>query len=364
MSIEFDGAARSGADRERFDMAPLPTLGTAASAAARAFLRSCFRNRSLVALGASAILGGGVFEQRAFAQPQDNFWLEGQWATRLPAAEMHSVAFTTNGQVVIGNHGVGILVFESTGNLVRTWAAAVHDLDVDVSGLIYAIVGGSVVAYDVSGATIRQWPLPFASVGIGCGTNGNVFVSDYNGSRIVAYDCEGSVLRQWGTRGSVPGQFGNVIHDVCVAPSGTVYVADTANNRIQFFTPEGVYRGTVDFPSPARIAVSPDEALVLASRTYSGGRCIGNFSPEGQVRCGLDGGIISIFRRGYSTTGHRPPSAVPVPRLVRAGQRPASALVDVTFKILDPDSPLVNVAAVAFLNGQSNLASLVRMTTF
>jgi len=37
--------------------------------------------------------------------------------------------------------------------------------------------------------------------------------------------------------------------------------------------------------------------------------------------------------------------------------------VDVDFTVLDSDNPTVNVAAIAWINGQSNLASLVRMRT-
>ena len=62
---------------------------------------------------------------------------------------------------------------------------------------------------------------------------------------------EGEFVRKWGNYGSDDGKL-KFPNGVTVAPSGSVYVADTDNNRIQKFTSEGVFvtkwgtRGTGD----------------------------------------------------------------------------------------------------------------------
>ena len=86
------------------------------------------------------LLGAMCSAPRAGAEPQDNFWLESEWATNLAPSPLHSVGFSTNGQIIIGNDRDSIMVFETNGTLVRSWAAAVCDLDVFTNGLIFAIV--------------------------------------------------------------------------------------------------------------------------------------------------------------------------------------------------------------------------------
>lgn len=63
----------------------------------------------------SALLGAFCLHQHACAEPQDNFWLESEWATNLPNSYAHSVGFSTNGQIIIGNSTASILVFETGG---------------------------------------------------------------------------------------------------------------------------------------------------------------------------------------------------------------------------------------------------------
>ena len=46
----------------------------------------------------------------------------------------------------------------------------------------------------------------------------------------------------WGSEGAADGEFDRPV-DVAVAPDGTVYVADSGNGRVQFFSPSGVLLG-------------------------------------------------------------------------------------------------------------------------
>ncbi len=53
-----------------------------------------------------------------------------------------------------------------------------------------------------------------------------------------AYNFAGS----WGARGAGDGQF-YMPQGISIAPNGNVYVTDTQNHRVQYFSPEGSFRG-------------------------------------------------------------------------------------------------------------------------
>ena len=73
------------------------------------------------------------------------------------------------------------------------------------------------------------------------------------------------LVRTWGTNGSTPGQF-IAARGIAVAPSGTVYVADASNSRVQTFTADGTFVSTFgtrtsgpgQIAAPAGIAIAPD----------------------------------------------------------------------------------------------------------
>jgi DNA-binding beta-propeller fold protein YncE len=83
--------------------------------------------------------------------------------------------------------------------------------------------------------------------GLAIGPGGNVYVTDRS-QRVTVISPTGKVLWRWGRPGSGPGQFHFIsnpndprdLHSwLAIGPSGEVYVADSANNRVQVFTPLG-----------------------------------------------------------------------------------------------------------------------------
>ena len=66
------------------------------------------------------------------------------------------------------------------------------------------------------------------------GPDGSTYVTDgYGNSRVV--------VKYWGDRGTRPGQF-NTPHSIVVDKSGTLYVADRQNSRVQVFDSEGKFK--------------------------------------------------------------------------------------------------------------------------
>jgi len=76
--------------------------------------------------------------------------------------------------------------------------------------------------------------------------DGSLYVADTGNNRIQHLSPSGEVLQVWGqygdaTQGDAPGGAFNEPWGVAVAPDGTVYVADTWNYRVQKFTADGQF---------------------------------------------------------------------------------------------------------------------------
>jgi DNA-binding beta-propeller fold protein YncE len=73
--------------------------------------------------------------------------------------------------------------------------------------------------------------------GLAIDKNDNVYVTEIGNDRIQVFDKTGKFLLAWGKKGSGNGEFGN-LHGIAIdRETGWVYVADTANNRVQVFKP-------------------------------------------------------------------------------------------------------------------------------
>ena len=64
--------------------------------------------------------------------------------------------------------------------------------------------------------------------------------ADYGNDRIQTFTPSGVYMMKWGYRRNGNGQF-NHPYGIAVNSSGYVYVADSSNDRIQVFTPDGIY---------------------------------------------------------------------------------------------------------------------------
>jgi DNA-binding beta-propeller fold protein YncE len=81
--------------------------------------------------------------------------------------------------------------------------------------------------------------------GIAVAPDGSLYIADTGNHRIQHLSVDGKVLAVWGQFGDLaqgeaaapPGTF-NAPWDVAVGPDGSVYVADTWNQRIQVFAPD------------------------------------------------------------------------------------------------------------------------------
>jgi DNA-binding beta-propeller fold protein YncE len=136
--------------------------------------------------------------------------------------------------------------------------------------------------------------------GIAVSPNNTVYVSDYFTDTIQQFTGDGRFLRMWGKPGTQPGEFDSPA-GLAVGPDGAVYVMDEYNFRVQKFTSEGRFltawgtKGKVNvvisalnfllpedregqFYYPSRLIVGPDH-LVYVADSYN--NRIQVFTPEG-----------------------------------------------------------------------------------
>jgi DNA-binding beta-propeller fold protein YncE len=94
------------------------------------------------------------------------------------------------------------------------------------------------------GAFVKTWgktgagPGEFkAPAGVAIDKDDNVYVTEIGNDRVQVFDADGNFITMWGRKGAADGEFGN-LHGIMVdKATGLVYVADTANNRVQVFKP-------------------------------------------------------------------------------------------------------------------------------
>jgi DNA-binding beta-propeller fold protein YncE len=132
--------------------------------------------------------------------------------------------------------------------------------------------------------------------GLAVAPNGDVYVADLGNGRVSVYGADGAFKFVFGKLGAEPGkakegQF-NEPSSVAVGPDGSVYVADTWNQRVQKFDAKGKYLSEIDdgFYSPRNVAVDRAGNLYVADTGHSQVKVLDPSGHEIKVLGGLGGG--------------------------------------------------------------------------
>jgi hypothetical protein len=112
--------------------------------------------------------------------------------------------------------------------------------------------------------------------GLAVGSSGSVYVVDTLNHRIQKFTSSGTYLSQWGNNGQGDGQF-NAPYGIAIGSSEAVYVADTYNHRIQAFTSSGIFitkwgsvgSGDGQFLNPTAIAIDVESGFVFVADTFN-----------------------------------------------------------------------------------------------
>jgi len=136
-----------------------------------------------------------------------------------------------SGNVYVGgNANHRIQKFDSSGTFLSMWGYGVDD------GTNIFQICNSVCQIGIQGSGDGQFSFPFY---LAVDSSGNVYVVDINNHRIQKFDSSGTFLTKWGSFGSGDGQF-IFPRGIAVDSSSNVYVADN-NHRVQKFDSSGTF---------------------------------------------------------------------------------------------------------------------------
>ena len=97
--------------------------------------------------------------------------------------------------------------------------------------------------------------------------SGELYVADgYGNSSVHRFAPDGTFIASFGSPGRGPGEF-IVPHAIRVAADGRVYVADRENNRVQVFTAEGQFLDQwTDFKCPMGIHIDAQQTVYVTDQ--------------------------------------------------------------------------------------------------
>ena len=161
------------------------------------------------------------------------------------------------------------------------WGVAVN-----AAGYVYVADQGDqrVYKFTDTGQMVLSWATQAA--GIAVDATGRIFVADYWDNSVLVFTSDGVLLYQFGEPGTDPGQL-NAPSDVTVSPSGTVYVANPANYRVEKYDRNGSFLGTLGVGIHA-VGVAVDAAGNLFV-SDSENKVICKFDPAGNLLLSFGG---------------------------------------------------------------------------
>jgi sugar lactone lactonase YvrE len=194
-----------------------------------------------------------------------------------------AVAVAPDGSVLVGDRA-RVRRLSADGQLLGEWTAGltagVDGLAQDSQGRIWVgqrAAHVAVIAPDGSDVSALDLPAPYSvhyTGGVALDGAGSVYLTQEpdtiprdNPPRavVVASADDGSLLGAWGAPGSDPGQFSRLPWGIAVDAAANVYVADTANNRVQQLAPDGTPLATRDgLHAPAGLALDGAGNLYVA----------------------------------------------------------------------------------------------------
>ena len=191
---------------------------------------------------------------------------------------------STDHVYVFQRQGPAVLRFDRSGQIQGVWQrrdgipADAHHIHVGPDDTVYLTDRDShqVLLYDTRGNLLSSMgtrdkaamQAPFNHPADVCvAPSGALYVADgYGNSSVHRFSAAGDYITSFGSPGSGPGQF-RVPHSIRVSRDGRVYVADRENHRVQVFTPEGEFLNQwTDFKCPMGLHIDANQVVYVTDQ--------------------------------------------------------------------------------------------------
>ncbi len=228
-------------------------------------------------------------------------WLRTAGSAGTGAGKLSSpsaLALDSSGNVWIADTANNRIVeFNSTGEFLKTFGTNVNKTKVEAAGTeaeknICTAASGNVCQAATAGSLAGQLKSP---KGIAVTSGGNIWVADTANSRIEKFTPTGSLLNNVSGLGTEPGKLKEPAA-IAVAPDGSIWVADTGNNRIEQWNSSLTFvravgkegSGGGEFKGPAAIEADSSGNIWVGDQKNNrieqfgeGGKYFGQFGAEG-----------------------------------------------------------------------------------
>ena len=193
--------------------------------------------------------------------------------------------------------GPCVVVFNANGSVSGVWQrrdgvpADAHHIHVGPDDTVYLVDRDAhqVLLYDTAGNPLgaigerdrAAMQAPFNHPADVCvAPSGELYVADgYGNSSVHRFGPDGDYISSFGSPGSGPGQF-RVPHSIRVSNDGRVYVADRENHRVQVFTGEGEFISEwTDFKCPMGVHIDANQVVYVTDQVPR----ISMYSLEGEL---------------------------------------------------------------------------------
>ncbi len=185
---------------------------------------------------------------------------------------------------VFQRQGPPVLVFDRNGHFLEPWErrdgvpADAHHIHVGPDDSVYLTDRDAhqVLQYDTAGRLLRAlgtrhratMQAPFNHPADVCvAPSGELYVADgYGNSSVHKFSADGEHISSFGSPGRGPGQF-VVPHSIRISRDGRLYVADRENHRVQVFTAEGEFLAEwPGFKCPMGVHIDADQVVYVTDQ--------------------------------------------------------------------------------------------------
>jgi DNA-binding beta-propeller fold protein YncE len=228
-------------------------------------------------------------------------------AASCPFSKARNIAFDRHSNVLYLTSGTTISRVSTDGRVLATWASSRSSVvATDIDGNVYVAESSTIVKRSPDGHVLARWggmgrgPGRFDRPGgIVVDPTGTIYVSDYGNARIQKLSAKGKLLAIWASRGR------RLIFNpaaLALDTSGNLYYLDRENDSVGKLSSHGILLaslghfpnpGQSQFEGPTGLTIDPENNLYVSDYNF-----VQKLSPAGRI-LGTWGGLHPGKRPGH-----------------------------------------------------------------